>query len=198
MLNTDPSNMLAREMHQYKPCIRAGLSVLSTIDRLMDCPVKEVLDKYPEIHEDIIQRIRLIGVSKILATPSYHVDDYAQEIDKILKANGGNWIELIFDRKSVDKVYHHQVRIFLYQAVYHYNLKITKEPLFAFRNTIQHRSEIDRFVDSFDYVDETYCNRVVFTTERSLCQLARELVDTGMIVGSLRFIEKLKPILRVS
>lgn len=197
MLNIDPSNTLVREMHHHKPCIQAGLSLVA-MDRLSGCVVRAALQAYPSIHEDILQRIKLIGVAKVVANPGYTMDMYAAELTAKLKGNGGNWIDLIFDRKSVDKVYQHQVRVFLYQAVYHYNLKITQEPLFAFRNTVEYADEIDNFVDTFACVDESHYNRIVFTTERSLCQLARELVETGTITGGLRFIEKLKPSLQFS
>jgi hypothetical protein len=198
MLNLDPSNTLAREMHNYKPCVNAGLRFLETIDRLTGCPIRDALKPYPSIHEDIVTLIRLKGVAKTLSNPGYTLEDYADELTVKLKGNGGNWIELIFSEKSVDKVYSHQVRSFLYQAVYHYNLKITAEPLFAFRNTVEYSEEIDNFVDTFTHVDETHSNRMIFTTERSLCQLARQLVETGEIIGGLRFIEKHKPSLILS
>lgn len=197
MLNIDPSNTLVREMHHHKSCIQAGLQLVE-LDRLCPCEVRSALKPYPSIHDDVIQRIRLLGLAKVLTQPGYTMEMYAAEISTILKGNGGNWIELIFDTKSVDKIYQHQVRLFLYQAVYHYNLKITQEPLFAFRNTVEYSEEIDSFVDSFGCVDETQCNRLVFTTETALCQVARQLVETGNIVGGLRFIEKLKPRLQLS
>ncbi|QZA70635.1 hypothetical protein AH04_160 [Erwinia phage AH04] len=192
MLNLDPSNTLVREMHHYKPCIQAGLKLVE-MDQLPGCPVRAVLQAYPSMHQDIFQRIKLVGVTKVIANPGYTLDMYADELAATLKGNGGNWIALIFDTKSVDKVYQHQVRVFLYQAVYHYNLKITQEPLFAFRNTVEYSEEIDNFVDTFTCVDDARCNRLVFTTEYALCNVARELVETGSITSGLRFIEKLKP-----
>ena len=197
MLNLDPSNTLAREMHHHKSNIQAGLSLVQ-MDRLSGCPVRAALKAYPRIHADIIQRIKLKGAAKVMADRGYTLDMYADELTATLKGNGGNWIELIFDTKSADKIYQHQVRVFLYQAVYHYNLKITAEPLFAFRNTVEYSEEIDNFVDTFSHVDDSHCNRLVFTTERSLCQVARELVEKGEITTSLRFIERLKPSLLLS
>ena len=197
MLNIDPSNTLVREMHHHKSCIQAGLQLVE-LDRLSGCEIRAALKPYPSIHEDVIQRIRLLGMAKVLSQPGYTLSMYADELTAKLKGNQGNWIELIFDTKSTDKIYQHQVRLFLYQAVYHYNLKITQEPLFAFRNTVEYSEEIDGFVDNFTYVDESHCNRLVFTTERALCCVARELIETGKITSSLRFIERMKPSLMFS
>lgn len=171
-------------------------SVVSKSSRLkfvdtLPCPVADLLSQYPSIPKEAVIAIRLCGLSKIISTPGYTQARYVEEIDNQLKQNGGNWLALICHNHTVDKVGYHHALVLLYVCVYEYYLKITHEPLFAFRNTIELDADIHAFVEVFlEECENAGPDKIVYTTEHAICNVARQLVDTGAITGWIRFIEK--------
>jgi len=193
MLNISPSDTLAHEIHGHLDSIETCLK-LKQMNILPGCPVMLLLSAIPGMPSEVIDRLRIRAVAKIIANHGYTKHDFAEELAVTLKGNGGNWIELISDLEVVgDLIPLHHLRTSLYAAIYHHNLKTTAEPLFAFRNTILFADEINACVTALKDIGVQQSPCEIHTTDRAVYKAAKALVYGGDTLDVEYQIKKVKP-----
>lgn len=193
MLNLNPSDTLTQEVSNHLHSIETSLR-LKELNRTPGCPVAAVLSKIPGLPREVVQKLQLHAAGLVIAGgQNYTRFDYADKIAGILKGNGGNWIELIYDTRPADQIMLHQVRLYLYQAIYHHHLKTTAEPLFAFRNTLLYTDDIGVFYQQLVDASNASSPCQISVNERSLYQAVQTLVDQGEITELPYRVVKIKP-----
>jgi hypothetical protein len=193
MLNLSPSDTLSREINGHLGSIETCLK-LKQMNILPGCPVMTLLSALPGMPQEVIDRLRIRAVAKVIANHGYTKHDFANELAATLKGNGGNWIELIYDNKVVgDLIPLHHLRTNLYAAIYHHNLKTTAEPLFAFRNTLLFVDEINACVTALKDIGVQQSPCEVHTTDRAVYKAAKALVNGADTLDVEYQIKKVKP-----
>lgn len=154
----------------------------------LPCEITEMFNPYPGTPTEVIQYFRIKSVAAAVAGKS--TTEFRKELAEQLAANHGNWLEMFDPKWPGGFVESRHVRPVLWMALYHEYKKITKEPVFAFRNVQQHADEVEKFYARFCNEELINHDSTMFITDREVMKIAREIIEYGTSLGFVKFLRK--------